>query len=277
MSAPVLTAYLDASPCPRVEVFFPSFVAGTASVTVYRLSSGRDMQVRGAVRAATGGTLTRIDFEVPFNVAVTYRAEQFNAAGVSLGFTPSTSVTVSVAESWMHNPLNPQGSVKVSLLDTAATKLSRPVPGEISRPLGRRVGVVLSERRQGLAGASFDVFASSNEEADDVQALIGTYTGSTVPVICVRTGSANPMRIAMPLFLGVLDIPEEDVSIRYGRGSTVHRIDGDEVAPPIPGLFIPLLTRADLNAVFASRALLNAAGLTRSDINRLYQYAGAAG
>lgn len=81
----------------------------------------------------------------------------------------------------------------------------------------------------------------------------------------------------MPLFLGVLDIPEEDVSVRYGGEKTVQRIEGDEVDPPIPGLFVPLLTRADLNAFFTSRSALNSAGLTRSDINRLYSLAGTAG
>lgn len=276
MSAPTLTSYVDDSPCPRVEVFFPSFDAGTAYVTVYRLAGGQERQVRGAVYAPTGGTLTRIDMEVPFNVSVTYRAEQFNASGTSLGFTPSGAVTVVSAETWMHNPLNPEGAVQVALLDSAVKKLSRPVPGQISRPLGRRVGVVLSEPRQGLNGAVFDVFAASDDEADRVQALVGNGFDSAVPVICVRAGSGNPMRVAMPLFLGVLDIPEEDVNVRYGGHGTIHRIEGDEVDPPIPGLFVPLLTRADLNAAFATRAALNAGGLTRADINRRYDLAGTA-
>lgn len=277
MSAPVLTPYVDAAPCPRVEVFFPSFDAGTASVTVYRLAGGQERQVRGAVGAPTGGTFTRIDFEVPFNVPVTYRAEQFNATGVSIGFTPSASLTVVSPDTWMHNPLNPEGAVRVALLDSAVKRLARPVPGEISRPLGRRVGVVLSSPRQGLKDAVFDVFASTFPEADAVQALVGNGFDSAVPVICIRPGSDNPMRVPLPLFLGVLGIPEEDVSVRYGGQATVHRIEGDEVDPPIPGLFVPLLTRADLNAAFATRAALNAGGLTRADINRRYDLAGTAG
>ena len=120
MAAPILTAYVDAAPCPRVEVFFPSLAAGTATVTVYRLAAGREHRVRGAVKAPTGGTLTRIDFEVPFGIPVTYRAEQFNAAGLSLGFTDSTSITVAVTDSWMHNPLNPAGSVRVFFGDDTA-------------------------------------------------------------------------------------------------------------------------------------------------------------
>src|SRR5690606_7790592 len=244
-------------------------------VTVYRLAAGREFRMRGAVLAATAGSISRIDFEAPFNVPVTYRAEQFDENGVSLGFTPSATLGdvleglppaedlapsedlapgsfvvgtgLMSAETWMHNPLNPQGAVKVNLLDTAARSFSRPVPGEVSYPRGRRVGVMLSEPRRGLSGAVFDVWCDTFAEADAVQALIGSFTGSSVPVICVRTGSDNTVRASMPLFLGVLDITEEDWTVRHGGEVTLQRIQGDEVDPPIPGLFVPLLTRANLN------------------------------
>lgn len=272
-----ITLLSDVTEAPFVEVFIDDLVPEAATVTVYRLAAGREFQMRGAVRAATAGTFTRIDFEVPFNTPVTYRAELFDADGISLGFTDSAVITLNVVDTWMHNPLNPQGSVKVSLLDTAVRSLSRPVPGDVLYPRGRRVGVVLSEPRRGLKGAVFDVWCSSFEDADKVQALIGTQKGSSVPVICVRSGSRNPMRVAMPLFLGVLDIPEEGVDVGWGGTNTVHRIEGDEVDPPIPGLFVPLLRRMDLNAAFMTRSALNGAALTRGDINRLYEYAGYAG
>lgn len=276
MSAPNLTAYVDAAPCPRVEVFFASFVAGTASVTVYRLAGGQERQMRGAVKAPTGGTLTRIDFEVPFNIPVTYRAEQFDAAGVSLGFTPSGSITVVSAHSWMHNPLNPEGAAQIQLGGDSASRIERPTPGVVSRPRGRRVGVVLSEPRQGVTGLQLDVRTSTGADADAVQSMFGD--AGRPPVVCIRLGSDyGVMRVPQPLFLSTLSVAEIDITWQWGGGELSHQVEGDEVAPPIPGLFVPLLTRADLNAVFASRAALNAAGLTRSDINRLYQYAGAAG
>lgn len=272
-----ITLLTNVTAAPFVEVLIDDLVPEADSITVYRLAAGREFQVRGAVRASTVGAFTRIDFEIPFNVPVTYRAEIFDAAGVSMGFTDSATTTLVCADTWMHNPLNPGGGVKVQLLSTAASKLSRPVPGEVSYPLGRRVGVMLSEPRRGLSGAVFDVLTMTNADADLVQDLIGSVSRSLVPVICIRVGSNNPMRVAMPLFLGVSDIPEEDVSVRYGQEATAQRIAGDEVDPPIPGLFIPLLTRADLNAFFSTRSVLNAGGLTRLDINRLYSLAGTAG
>lgn len=275
MSAPTLTAYADAAPCPRVEVFFPSFDAGTATVTVYRLAGGVERQVRGAVNAPTGGTLTRIDFEVPFNIPATYRAEQFDAGGVSLGFTPSASVTVVSDQTWMHNPLNPEGSAVVFFADDGGWSVTRPTPGVVSRPKGRRVGVVLSEPRQGVTGLSLTVRTSTLEDADLVQAMCGDQ--NMPPVLCVRLGGDDmKLRVPQPLFLSALSVAEVDMNTRWGGTELAHAVQGDEVDPPIPGLFVPLLTRADLNAFFATRAALNAGGLTRADINRRYDLAGTA-
>lgn len=275
MSAPTLTAYLDAAPCPRVEVFFPSFAAGTATVTVYRLVGSQERLVRGAVNAPTGGTLTRIDFEVPFNVPATYRAEQFDASGNSLGFTPSASVTVGSVDTWMHNPLEPEGAARVVFGGDSALKIVRPSQGVISRPLGRRVGVVLSEPRQGVSGLQIDVRTTTEADADAVQAMFGDR--GMPPVVCIRLGSSySVMRVPQPLFLSALSVAEIDIAHQYGAGEISHQLDGDEVDPPIPGLFVPLLTRADLNAFFATRTALNAGGLTRADINRRYDLAGTA-
>lgn len=276
MVAPVLTAYVDAAPRPRVEVFFPSFAAGTATVTAYMLAGGREKQVRGAVRAVTAGSLSRIDYEIAFGIPMTYRAEQFNASGQSLGFTESTSITVESADSWMHNPLDPQGAARITLGGDSAGSVARPTPGVVSRPLGRRVGVVLSQPRQGVVGLRLDVRTSTGEEADAVQAMFGD--GGRPPVVCVSLGGRDQiMRVPQPLFLSTLTVSELDVNWQWGGGEISHVIEGDEVSPPIPGLFIPLLTRADINAYFATRAAVNAGGLTRSDINRLYNIAGTAG
>jgi len=221
--------------------------------------------------------LSRIDFEVPFNVEVTYRAELFDASGLSLGFTDPAAVTLSVSETWMHNPLDPQGAVQVTLLETTGRVLSRPVPGEISYPLGRPVGVVLAEPRQGLRGVVFDVIVGSEAQADAVQDMLGGYQRATVPVVCVRPGSDAPVRrrVVPPLFLGVLDIPEEPVYAGDFEWA-IERVTGDEVSPPAPGLFIPLLTRADIDASYATRGAVDAAYLTRADIDRDYSLAGAA-
>jgi hypothetical protein len=181
------------------------------------------------------------------------------------------------ADTWLHNPLYPQGAVKVELYPTTGEKLSRPVPGSVSRPLGRRVGVVLAEPRQGVTGLTFDVIASDIETADRVQALIGDAARDLTPVVCIRLGKDDArLRVPQPLFLGVLDIAEEGVDVRWGGSTTIQRMQGDEVDPPVPGLFVPLLTAADINVSFVTAAAVNAGHARSIDVNRRYDLAGAA-
>lgn len=274
--APTITQFLDAAPMPRVEALFSSFAAGTATVTVYRLADGREYQMRGGVRAVTAGALTRIDQEIPFGVSVSYRAEMFNAAGASLGFTDAASTTMDVADTWLHNPLNPAGGVKVQFVDTAARQLDRPVAGNVYYPQGRRVGVVIGGERSGLQGTVLDVVTDSIEDADKVRDLIGGYSTTTVPVLCFRIGANDRVRLPRPFFAAVLNISEQDMNYVLGGSQIVHAMKGDEVSPPSPGLFIPLLTRADLNAFYATRAALNGDNLTRLATNRRYDLAGTA-
>jgi hypothetical protein len=85
------------------------------------------------------------------------------------------------------------------------------------------------------------------------------------------------MRIPKPLFLGVMDIAEEDLDIRYGGVATAQRMTGDEVAPPTPGLFIPLLTNADLKAYYATNTAMKAAYASNIAMARDYSLAGFSG
>ena len=261
---------------PRVEVLLTGLGPEVAFVTVTRTAGGLSLEVRGAVRARVTGALTKVDFDVPPNVDASYRAELFDGSGLPLGFTTATSVNVPSVKSWMHNPLNPQGAVAVSLVSTAAQSLSRPYSGQVVRAKGRRVGqLITSGRRSGLQGVVLDVRCETLEDADKVQALLGE---DSVPVICFRKGTEDEkVRVPTPLFVGVLDIPEEPFNLHSGGTMTTQRIQGDEADPPVPGLFVPLLTRADLNAFYATRAALNADNATRLAVNRRYDLAGSAG
>lgn len=261
---------------PRAEVFFPSFAPGTATVSVFRESEGRTMQVRGGVRAVTAGTLSRIDHEIPAR-KMTYWAEMFDAAGLSLGITGSTSVTAWFEDTWLHNPLDPQGSVRVMFRPQAARELSRPVAGQVVHPQGRRVGVVVGTERKGLMGVNLDVVTDTIEDADKVRALLGDYNTTTVPVLCFRIGALDRIRLPSPLFVGVLDIVEADRNYASGWGEMIdHLIEGDEVDPPLPGLFIPTLRNADLKAYYATNAAMKADNPTNGDLLRRYDLAGMA-
>jgi len=275
-NAPTITTYLSDNPCPRAEVLFTTFAAGTVRVTGYRSTGLRKYRVRGVVNTPVAGALTRIDFEIPFGVAVSYWAEQFDASGLSLGETDKTTVTLNCWETWVHNPLDPQGAVRVEMIQGAAQSVSRPVPGEVVRPLGRHVGVFVGGTRQGVTGVNMDCYTDSDEVAEKLAVMVGDYESSTVPVLCLRTGAGMKMRIPQPFFAAVPDPREEGVDLNRGGSSIVWRMTGDEVAPPAPGIFIPLLTNADINAFYLTNAALNAANATNLDVNRQYSLIGAA-
>ena len=282
--APLLTPYADDAPCPRVEVYFASFAPGTDTVTVTRTAGGRQYDVQGAKRASTAGALSRIDYECPLNEVVVYRAEMFDAAGQSLGFTDTATlgeeaegVGLISEDTWVHPALNPSRAAKVELAASTGASLSRPVPGEISYPIGRSVGVLLTEPRRGLTAFQFDVRATTLESADTIQAMIGGYTIKTIPTLCIRPGLKDRgLRIPRPLFLGVLDIAEVGLNVRWGGSDTLQHMVGDEVEAPLRAVFIPLLTAADLNAFYATAADLISDNATAAAVNRRYDLAGYA-
>lgn len=276
MFEPVLRVFTDAKPMPRVEVRFTSLEVGTATVTVFRRSEGRSYPVQGALRALTSGAFARVDFQVPFGVPVSYWAEMFDSAGVSLGVTGESSTTVWCDDMWVHNPLDPFGGVRVDFREEAARSLSRPVPGTVFYPQGAVVGKVIAGRRQGLRDVVLDVITDTVEDADRMRDMVGGYDRSTVPVLCFRLGAGHQVRLPRPLFAAVLDVAEQDMNYVLGGSQIVHSMKGDEVSPPSPVLFVPLLTRADVNAFYATRAAANAAYLTRLDLNTDYSIAGTA-
>ncbi len=275
-AGPELTVYLDTNPAPRVEVLLSDLPAGVESVTVYRLAAGRQYQVRGAVNAATAGALSRIDFEVPFGIPVTYRAELFDADGLSLGFTESSTVQVDCPDTWVHNPLDPAGSVQVDFRGTEAPELTRQSEGDVYYPQGRRVGVLISGQRRGLSDVKLELIVDSEAEADRFSLLLGGYATDTVPALCVRVGADQPVRLPKPFFAAVLSSSEQDLRPVLGIDSFAYQLTGQEIAPPAVGIIVPLLTNADLNAAYRSNTVLNSSNISNLAINRRYELAGTA-
>jgi hypothetical protein len=273
----VLTAFVDAAPCPRVLIAYTSFEPGTAFVTVYRIAGGRTFRVRGAVMAAVAGGLSRFDYEAPFGLELFYRAEMFDASGVSLGFTAASSVRLDVLETWVHNPLDPAGATTVAFRDNALRELTRPSEGQVYYPQGRRVGVVVSGQRRGLSGVVLDLIVDSVAQANKFQAIAGGgYDSMLPPVGCFRVGAADRVRVPKPLFASLLEVSEQDMNYVLGGTQITFAVTGDEVVPPAEALVIPLLTRGDVDAFYNSRAAVKADNLTRGDVSRRYELAGSA-
>lgn len=262
----------DVTDLPYMEVLVEDLSVNVATVTIHRLTAGRDFRVRGAVNVAVSGAITRVDAECPFNVSTTYKAEMFDSGGESLGYTLATAETLATSETWIHNPLDLTGAVMVELLDGSGSTISRPIDAEVVHPFGRVVGVVISRGRKGLTDFPLLVSTSTTADADKFTVLLGDYETMSVPVLCIRSGTS--LRIPKPFFMAVLDPKEIGVNIQNDGELIDWEMNGDEVAPPAPGIIAPLLTRANLNAYYGTRTAMNADNLTRLAVNRRYDIAG---
>ncbi|MFZ4843957.1 hypothetical protein [Mycetocola saprophilus] len=261
----------DDQPCPRVELVARDLPPSTTAVTIWRTAAGRTKEVRGAIRTNASDAISLVDFEAPFGVPLTYRVEPFTATGDSLGLIGLAETQLDVDETWVHNPLNPFGSVVVSFRGSAVGAISRPVDGQVEHALGSRVGRVVSSGRRGVVGVSLDVMTETLADADKVAALLGDEGNELPPVLCFRIGARDRVRLPQPFYAAVLDIVESSFDYTEGTGEKIaHHMSGTEAAPPVPGLFIPLLTYAHLNAYYASYAALNADNPTYLAVNTRY-------
>lgn len=269
---PSLIPFLDPSPCPRVQVLFPAFATGTVTVTIRRTAEGRTFPVRGGVNLYAVGGASVMDYEVPFGVAATYQAEQFDVNGLSLGYTDPGSITIAVTDTWVHQPLSPTLAIMVKVFLDSGSDIVRPSPGTVIWTEGATVGRIIGGQRTGLRGTNVRLRMANAVDADTFSAMFGSYSSDFPSVLCIRT----PPTIRLPrvLFAGCLD-PHE---VSFGNYAMItYQMSVDEVLPPAPGLVIPLLRRMDIDAAFATRAERAAAYSTRLARDTDYSLSGLAG
>lgn len=269
-----VTEYLDENPAPRVEVFVASPPAGT--VTITRTADGRTMPVRGAIDHAAGSGVTVIDTEIGFGIGTTYQAQLFDPTGASTGFVTSAQSALEVTDTWVHNPLDPRGAVKVHLTDDSATDLVRGFDGETVYTDGATLGRWIGGRRHGLEGLQLGLETDTAADMDKLQAMFGTYTRDQVPVLCIRTPPTF-LRLPRTLFLAVPKPSEQDINIRYGGTLSMLQLTGDETLPPAPGLSNPLLRYQDIDEFFGTYSAIDAYYGSYLARDRDYAKAGYAG
>jgi len=271
MAGPTLTPDLTGN--PFVEVFFEDLHEDAATITIHRLSEDRDWLVRGGVEIATG--VAALDFEVPFKTEASYRAEQFDTLGNSLGFTDPSSITLDYTGTIIHQPLAPaQLWAPVRILPDSVASLVRPAPGgEMVAVEGGTVARWIGAPRQGLRGVRVAVRTDTIEHAAQLEAALGTYVTRQVGVLCIRTSTS----IRWPrTFFARGDLALTDHDVRFGGTKTRFDAVMDETEPPFPGLVVPLLTYDDLDA-YGDYDVQDANWLTYTDRDRAYELAGLAG
>lgn len=287
MSVPLLTPMSDDVPCPRVAVLVEALPAAAATATLWRTvgpveGGGRREEVRGALRVPVSGVLSVIDFEAPLDVEVTYQAALFDAAGAVIEWTDQAS-TILISPRWedghsrilVHNPLDPRTAMWVQLGKAAASSVLKPTPGVVGWAEGRRLGLVQGGRRRGMVGVPLDVVTDTWEDGQRFDALFGTVDVQRLPILCIRIPrELQRTRLPAVWFAAVLEPSAEHA---HWSDRIVWRMVADEVAPPVPTLVVPLLSRADIAAYYASRQAVRAGNASRLALSRRFEIAGSGG
>lgn len=274
LTAPALNAIPQMTPVPRVEFKFDELLPGTTRATVFRLTGKSTKRVRGAINVYAAGGFSGIDTEAPFNVKLTYRAEMFNAAGVSLGFTDARVVTVAFDGTVVHQPLDPTRAALVDLRPKFAEEISRPFEGEVVYPIGSTLGVYIGSGRQGVTGVDLTVITDTLDQADAFASIWGDPSEDQpqLPVVCIRT--QPEWRLPMPLFAAVLDPTEARFDTDLGGETINWPMRGTEVRPPVEALARALLTYADFEASFSTYEAFENAYLTYFNAESDFDLAG---
>lgn len=273
MSAPTLTQ--DVSGNPWVEVFFDpgDLHADAARITIYRESDNRIWKVRGGVDIAVG--TAALDFEAPLGVSVTYRAEQFDAAGASLGYTETASITLDVEGTWLHNPLEPTLGAPVEIDEKSLSDVGRPTPGSRTHTEGESVPRRIGGRRRGVEGVPIVLNVDGLDRLRAVEAMLGGYDDSQTAVLCLRT--TEPVLWPKTFFFASELLAWRDRTYRFSGDWAQLVGTVDEVKPPYAGLVLPLLTYDDLDAAYDDYDERDAAYATYTEQDRDYTLAGLAG
>lgn len=269
-------AYPVLLPVPHVELTIFTLDPATVTITVYRTAAKRTTVVRGQVKVYAVGGRNVVDWEAPFGIPVTYRAEQFDVDGQTLGFTTPFSTQLDVEDTWVQNVFEPAKGLKITAAADWGKNLSRPIPTETYWASGGGLGVAISGQRRGLVDAPLPFLTWGEADADRIRSMFGDpyTTPTTTPVVCIRIpGSAN-MRLPRPLYAVVAD-PQE-VLLDAKTGLTRWECTGTEVAPPAPALVAPILTLADIDASYTSLGQLDSTYLTLFDIDKAYSLSGTA-
>ncbi|WP_413600854.1 hypothetical protein [Curtobacterium sp. Curtsp57] len=264
VAGPELVAVPTMTPVPHVEITFTEIDAGATRATVYRLGGDRVMKVRGLIDVAASGGFGGIDTEPPFNVPITYRAEMFDAAGSSLGYTESSTTTVPFRGTVIHQPIDPERAVQVHLALDAVPSLVRPFDGEIVRPIGRPVPVYVGTGRTGLTGVVLNALTLTADDDAAMASVFGGYEDMQLPVLCVR--SSLPTGLPGTLFVVVQQPERVPQDAQVGGTAVRWLLTGDEVAPPVENVVGALLAYSDIENSFTSYSAIENGYLTYLDL-----------
>jgi hypothetical protein len=265
MAAPTLTGFSTMDPSPRVEVLFPSsaLASGTETITVWQLSSDGSRKVRtdsGSDRVYAVGGVQVTDYEVPPGVTVEYRAEQFNSAGVSLGFTDTEQVQVDFDPSMavIQDPLLPGNAVLVEVKPDFGSGYAPERELQLHRIGFDTIALMAA---QGLArDVPVTVQTKTLEDAQKLRAILAeTY-------VLVRTMPAPLPLIPRCLHVVIASPRPVPIDVHYGGEWVQWPLTGQEVTRSSLSIIVPTVTWQDVIDTYPTWTALMAAHGTWLDL-----------
>ena len=239
--APTVTPYVDALPCPRVEVLITPMPGDATSVKVWRSVPGSAPRlVRGADRAAVSGDYLVMDYEAPIGVPVTYTCQTRNVTSTpSTTSSASAPVTLASPLMWVHDALDPAGAVGLSvagesspgLADGSFAALTYAAALSTART-GGAYPFAAASPRQAASDVPLVFWADGDGDTDALRIVLQAFP------LCVRVPLAvrGPERL---LYLALGDVVESPL----GGGSPITTFTTSGIATLPPGLSIVLPVR----------------------------------
>lgn len=252
---------------------------GTDSVTLWRVSEGRRMKVRGAIDRFFAGELGVLDLEAGRKGASSqYEIECF-VDGELAGTRSLGAITLPTPgplyQTVIQQPLNPFLSVVLEEFTASVPSITREAPGEVVYTEGSRYPTLISAGpRRGVTGVQLDFIAPSRELAAQMWATLGTDDNPQLPAWLIR--SNHPLLPAV-FFCEVLSLAEVDHNLYVGGSQSRFRATVTEIAPPAPGLVISPLSYPDLDVTFESYDDMDEAFPSYNARDTAWDLAGAAG
>jgi hypothetical protein len=229
-----LTARSDANPCPRVDVSLTGLASTVQSVTVWQITDEGRFPVRnGSNIYAVGGAIVT-DYEPPLGVPVSYAAEQFDSAGIFVGWTDSSSTTIAAdpVTAWFQDPLDPASAVRTTMDASFADKVSETREVKLHR-IGDET-IALMGYRGLIQGLTMRVYTTSAADADDLRAVLRRTQ------VLVRT--PPPVPIPRALHVVIPTVPQKGVDITGGGSVYVWDLEGDQVTRSSLDIAVPVVT-----------------------------------
>lgn len=233
--ASTVTGFSDMDPSPRavIDIDDADLDGSTETVTIWQVSKWGQVPVNRQPRSAVGG-LVLTDYEIPPGVPVTYKVEQFDADGISLGLVLSltTQVDIPIGMAVVQDPLAPALAVLVPAEVSFAGQLGRSRASKRYQAGGHTFA--MSGAYSGFTQTVLRVATTSELEREAMAAVLEQ------TMILVRT--MPQMRLPGAFYAMVPEVPMIPINARAGGNADLWDLVGDEVSRPMLDVLVPIYT-----------------------------------